>query len=83
MAGGGGRTVSRARALGGNKKLLSVARERAGPESLGHGDLMRDARTRGMSLISLRVCVPMGMLRVGARRTPWRIICRYSFLHIK
>jgi hypothetical protein len=32
VAGGGGRTVSRARALGGNEKLLSV-----GLEILGHG----------------------------------------------
>jgi hypothetical protein len=33
----------RARALGGFKKLLSVARDSIGPEILGHGDLMRDA----------------------------------------
>jgi hypothetical protein len=43
MAGGGGRTVSRVRALGSNEKLLSVVRESVGPKILGHGDLMRDA----------------------------------------
>jgi hypothetical protein len=43
MTSGGGRMVSRARALGGSKKLLSVVRERAGPKILGHGDIMRDA----------------------------------------
>jgi hypothetical protein len=34
---GNGRTMSRARALGGNKKLLSVARESTRPEILDHG----------------------------------------------
>jgi hypothetical protein len=33
----------RARALGGFKKLLDMARESTGPEILGHGDLIRDA----------------------------------------
>jgi hypothetical protein len=42
MVGGSGRTVSRVRALGGNKKLLSVARENTGPELLEHGDIMQD-----------------------------------------
>jgi hypothetical protein len=39
MAGGSGngRTMSRARALGGNEKLLSVARERVRPEISDHG----------------------------------------------
>jgi hypothetical protein len=54
--GGGGRIVSRARVPGGNKKLLSVVREResVGPKIFGHGDLMRDARTKGACLISLQ-----------------------------
>jgi hypothetical protein len=54
MVCGGGRTASRVRALGGNEKLLSVARESVGPEIVGRGDLMRDACTRGTSLISLQ-----------------------------
>jgi hypothetical protein len=36
MAGGGGWTTSRARALGGNEKLQSVVRESAGPKNLDH-----------------------------------------------
>jgi hypothetical protein len=27
----------------------------------------------------IHVCVPKVMLRVGARRISWRIICRYTF----
>jgi hypothetical protein len=42
MTGGGGRMGSRVTALGGNKKLLSVARESAGPKILGHGNIIRD-----------------------------------------
>jgi hypothetical protein len=45
-AGNSGRMMSRARALGGNEKLLSVASESVGSEILGHGDIMR-----GMPLV--------------------------------
>jgi hypothetical protein len=54
--GGGDRIVSRVRAPSGNEKLLSVVREResAGPKIFGHGNQMRDARTKGACLISLQ-----------------------------
>jgi hypothetical protein len=72
MVHSGGRTVSRARTVGGNKKLLSVARESVGPEILGHVDIMRDAPlVQASPFSSYGICAYQGCLSYHCKGRPY------------